>query len=301
MNNYHFFALMTGKLLGDGCITKQQGRKPRFQFMHKKDDMDWAWYCFEKLKDFIPLNPPVYKRVNDKRLREGFSEAFFVQSKTDELITFMESIWYKNRKKVLPVDFIEKYFNVEALVWWYQDDGHLKLDAGIPRKIVLSTDSFTIEENRFLIKLLERKFKLLFSLDGQNRLILYDQVQIIYFLQLVKPFIHPTMNHKLIYNMPLKQLPLRTTIYLSSNIVLIKPTREINEALHKLKQLDILNTEPHLLLQFYKENINWLRRKRILNSYQIKISEHNRFNLSVIRQSTGLSISQAAEWCFKQS
>lgn len=31
-----YLSRITGKLLGDGCITKQQGRKPRFQFIPPK-------------------------------------------------------------------------------------------------------------------------------------------------------------------------------------------------------------------------------------------------------------------------
>jgi hypothetical protein len=35
-----FFDIMNGKLLGDGCITKQEGRKPPFQFTHSKKDKE---------------------------------------------------------------------------------------------------------------------------------------------------------------------------------------------------------------------------------------------------------------------
>lgn len=43
--------IICGKLLGDGCITKQQNRKPRFQFMHTISDYDW---CFLLLQSIEP-------------------------------------------------------------------------------------------------------------------------------------------------------------------------------------------------------------------------------------------------------
>lgn len=293
-----FFALMTGKLLGDGCITRQQGRLPRFQFMHRKDDYDWTQHCYDSLKSFIPVNPPAFKRVSDKRLAAGFSEAYYVQSKTHEIITLLESNWYKNRKKNLPKEFIQTHFNVESLAWWYQDDGHLKVEQGIPRKIILSTDSFSREENHFLTALLESRFKLFFSLDGQNRLILYDQFQIVYFLRLVGPYIHASMNRKLIYDMPLKKLPQRTTIYLPDSIILEKPTREINHALDRLETLHMTTLDSDLYNELYLGNIERVRLKSNLKSYQVVLTEKNRYGLSLIRKNTGLSVSQAAEWCF---
>ncbi|OKL36340.1 hypothetical protein [Domibacillus mangrovi] len=146
MDKHRFYSRLTGKLLGDGCITQQSGRRPRFQFMHRIEDLGWSTYCYEQLKDFLPLNPPAYKKVIDPRTVAGFTECFVVQSRTDDKITLLESLWYEDRKKQLPLNFIEEYLYEEALAWWYQDDGHLKVADSVPKKIILSTDSFSSEE-----------------------------------------------------------------------------------------------------------------------------------------------------------
>lgn len=70
MNNWRktstsFKAMMVGKLLGDGSITIQQGRKPRFQFTHTNVDFKWSEYCYNQLCAFIPLNPPKFKHNID--------------------------------------------------------------------------------------------------------------------------------------------------------------------------------------------------------------------------------------------
>jgi hypothetical protein len=87
-------------------------------------------------------------------------------------------------------------FDEAGLAWWYQDDGHLKIDGNKVRKVIFSTDNFLRKENEKLLELLKRKFNLSFSLDGQYRLCLYDQVQILYFLYKVKPYIHFSMERK---------------------------------------------------------------------------------------------------------
>src|SRR5690606_18433695 len=159
-----FYSKITGKLLGDGCITKQKGRKPRFQFIHRIEDKEWANHCYRQLRCFIPLNSPKYRKVIDSRVNAGFTESYYVQSRTCEIITFLESIWYKNRIKQLPLELLYLYLDAEALAWWYQDDGNLKQENGIPRKIILSTDNFLPEENQNLINLLKQRFLLHFSL-----------------------------------------------------------------------------------------------------------------------------------------
>src|SRR5699024_2664434 len=133
---------ITGKLLGDGCVTKQSGRKPRFQFIHAAVDYDWSNYCYHKLKSDIPLNPPRFKKVIDNRLVKGYSTSYYVQSRTSKVITFLRNQWYPTGKKIIPFSLLNKYLSEESLAWWYMDDGHLKIANNTPQKVILSTQSF---------------------------------------------------------------------------------------------------------------------------------------------------------------
>jgi len=119
-----FHNYICGKLLGHGCITKQDGRNPRFQFMHRTEDVGWAKYCYDYLKNLIPLTPPTYRKAMDLRIKKGYSESYIVQSWTDQVITNLYKQWYPNGRKALPFDFIEEHLDERALAWWYQDDGH---------------------------------------------------------------------------------------------------------------------------------------------------------------------------------
>ncbi|MEI3607375.1 endonuclease [Pseudogracilibacillus sp. SE30717A] len=293
-----FKSKIIGKLLGDDCITKQQGRKPRFQFIHTAKDYSWSNYCYQKLKADIPLNPPFFRKTYDKRLVKGYSLAYQVQSKTCDTITYLRKQWYPSKRKVIPFSLLYEYFNEESLAWWYMDDGHLKIKNSTPKKIIISTESFTISEIDKLILFLKKKYHLKFTIDKQLRIILYDQIQIFYFLHLITPYLHQSMYRKSVLSCKNKEyIPeRRTTIYLPNTIHIMKPTIEINLALSLLpKVIKKLKNET-----FFKKYNNLIHDN--LNepkSYQIVINDENMCNLTFLKQNTGLSFSQLTCLCFQ--
>lgn len=291
----NFKAMIIGKLLGDGCITKQKGRRPRFQFTHMHSDYEWSNYCYGNLKSEIPLNSPKFKKTIDSRLIDGFSLAYYVQSKTSDVISYLRSEWYRPKTKIIPFELLTAYFNDATLAWWYMDDGHFKQQANIPRKIILSTESFTTKENSWLINFLHQKYNLQFKLDKQNRIILYDQFQIHYFLHLVTPHMHHSMHRKVLLECPLMQVakPRRTTIYLPKSIVINSPTKDINSILNDLDTL--LND--FKLGVFYQKQFYFDAGD--IQGYQIVISEQNLAKLTFLKLHTGLTFSQLSEACFK--
>ncbi|MGM8215206.1 hypothetical protein ACLIA0_06465 [Bacillaceae bacterium W0354] len=136
--------MLTGKLLGDGNLTLQDGRKPRLRFSHSVRDKEWCFYCYDQLKMFLSINEPKYRKNVDHRITKGYTEQFYVQSKTHPILCQIKDQWYINRVKIIPREIIIHYLSPLALSWWYLDDGHLKLSkSGTPLKIILSTESFT--------------------------------------------------------------------------------------------------------------------------------------------------------------
>lgn len=287
--------LICGKLLGDGCLTKEKNRKPRFQFTHCAKDEGWSHYCYEQLNEALPLAAPNYRKLFDVRMSLGYTESFVVQSRTSDLVSLLYETWYPVGKKELPYKYIEENFTDRSLAWWYQDDGHLKLDGNIPRKIILSTDSFSKEENLFLQQFLQKMYGFQFSVDGQNRLLLYDQFQIYYFLQIVELYLHESMNRKKRPENYLKKIADRTTVYLPDDIILAKPTKEINDQYVKLP----------LLIEAAKNQDEFFRRNLVLQQgsitrpYQIKIFQPYRESLQKLKQQTGLTVSQLTNYCFR--
>ena len=295
-----FKAQVIGKLLGDGCLTKQEGRKPRFQFIHSAKDYEWNIHCFHSLKTYLPLNPPRLRKIKDVRLRKRYSLSHYTQSKTSSLVTFLRNTWYQDNKKLIPFDMLYKYFTVESLAWWYMDDGHFKQKNGVPLKIILSTDNFSRLENKQLIKFLSSKFYLSFRLDNQNRIILYDQYQIHYFFHLITPFTHVSMHRKMPnrFNHSFDIKAKRTTLYLPKQLEIKKPTKEINEMLVKLENLIKIYKSG----LFYEKYISKIQQLQIEpKPYQIVVSQSNLKRLYFLNNVTGLSLSGITELSFQEN
>ena len=285
------------KLLGDGSITKQKNRRPRLQINHTVSDYDWISYYFKHLKRELPLNPPYYYKHKDIRLKDGFSEIYYVQSRTSDIICYLKKTWYNNRTKVIPFTLLEKYFSLESLAWWYMDDGHLKVNNHIPQKIILSVENFTDEEIHSLIDFLYNKYRLPFAVDGQRRIALYKQADIYHFLDLIDPYTHISMQRKLRQISFLNKDKLakkRTTIYLPENIQLIKPTAQINEALYNLDKL-IKLYKRRKLNKYYVESI---KEKGEKFNYQIAIEKDHINKLNFLKLNSGITYSGLTEMCF---
>ncbi|WP_423408242.1 endonuclease [Heyndrickxia sp. MSNUG] len=288
--------LINGKLLGDGNLTITENRKPRFRFQHRYADKDWSIYCYEELNIFIPLSPPKYKLDRDTRVKSGYSESIYVQSITSPVFDYLKSQWYSGRTKVVPFDLLKRTLTVESLAWWYQDDGHLTIKNNVLKKLILSTDNFTTEENLGLIKLIKEKFYLSFSLDGQNRLCLYDKPQIMYFLHLVEDYIQPSMIRKLFKFKPetssIVPLTKRTTIYLP--FILQKPTAEIRELLTELEWNKFIEDWFHYFKSLDKQTFPFNF------SYQVTLNESELLKINQIQIRTGLGMSDILYYLYKR-
>lgn len=298
---YNQLCMIVGKLLGDGNISIEKGRQPRFRFSHCSKDKDWVFWCYEQLKGHVELSFPKYRKVLDQRLEDGYSESYYTQSKVGEVSTLLKEIWYPKGKKVLPLEFINAHFSPLTLAWWYQDDGSLNISNFTTKKIILSTDGFSNHENKKLIEILFTNLHLSFSLDGQNRLVIYDQKQILYFLSLVREFIHPCMSRKI--NIPKNKPPSfhlnkRTTITLPLTIPISSPTKDLRHFLSYLPKLlpQLQNRDTYHYFfkhQFFLENTGFDRR-----SYQIQLEQNELRLLYECREITGLSMNQLTELCY---
>lgn len=297
----NIISLLCGKLLGDANLTIDVNRQPRFRFQHCYSDKEWGEHCYNSLKTYLPLNPPKYKRTLDPRLIKGYSESIYVQSKTSPALTLLKEIWYKGRTKVVPLHLLEITLDAPSLAWWYQDDGHLTQKNGKLKKLILSTDNFTHIENQALVKLLIDKFHLNFSIDGQNRLILYDQPQIHVFLNIVGPHIHDSMNRKMNIDDGLHNLPFskkRTTVYLDKSIIPLSPSKDIRVKINELNSEDFISK---WFCGFYKHYLTKSEKQVQSIPYQIQLEPEHVRKLCFIQMKTGLRISEIINILFSNS
>jgi hypothetical protein len=304
--NRDFFAILCGKLLGDGSLSRK--KHARLQFRHSKNDYGYTvdqLKLFSQYLDFGP-NDPLKYRYNDKRTQKTYT-TFICQSVTDPTLTETMRLWYpSNRQKVIPKEFVKEYFNEESLAIWYQDDGCLKSES----RIILSCECFSNGEINFLRKLIYEKFLIQSSIDSQRRIDICNRKDVELFLNYVTPYLSDCMQRKSLRNyhnmltiknqelIPTSEsiLSKRTTIYLP---VYIKtkiqehksPSQKINSCIHMQKEMN--NIED---LIYRRKRIIESKKESLKNSdrvpYTIYLSKMNYQGLKILKQWTGIEVSE---------
>lgn len=315
--NRGFYAILCGKLLGDGYLNKK--KHARFQFRHCQSDYG---YVLEQLKlfsnylKFGPNNPLKYC-YRDMRTQRTYT-TYICQSITNPTLTEVMRIWYpSNTHKVIPKDFLREYFNEETLAIWYQDDGSLKSK----RRIILSTECFTDDEINFLRKLIYDKYLIESSIDSQRRIDISNRRNVELFLICVSPFLSNSMRRKSLtdyytelslINMQLCNLTTdnkgsskRTTIYLPPHIKsklqeTNSPSEVINSSIHVHKELNSIEG-----LLFRQKRIIKCKEESIKNKdrvpYTIYLDDLNYKGLKLLKNWTGIEISEYILMFLKES
>jgi LAGLIDADG DNA endonuclease family len=294
----HVIAMLIGKLLGDGNLTIEKNKRPRLRFSHKVQDKEWCQHSRDQLAPFLSFPSIKYRKVIDVRVTNGFTEIYYAQSHTHKALDLLKQLWYPSGVKTVPFLLLKTNFTRLSLAWWFMDDGHLKIEKDKPTKIILSTESFTSREIKNLSLLLKENFQLELKTDKAKRLIIYNKMQIYYFLKLVQPFLVSCMYRKTLLKSSISNItaPKRTTIYLP--IKLISPTEQINEALFSLKDKIIMLDDDSKYIDLYTTELNYLTMKKHKNySYQVTLLENHLSELQKCQTITGLKLSEIVHWC----
>ncbi|WP_255406637.1 hypothetical protein [Sporosarcina sp. P18a] len=203
--------------------------------------------------------------------------------------------WYRNGSKGMSLEFVEQHMTVQTLARWYQECGHLKVkENGTLEKLILSTEQWTEDELRLLQYVVNIKFNFLFAIDGQRRLILYNQLQIKYFIGMVAPWIHPVYSYKTMNVEVRKPIAKRTTIRLPKQISIPSPTEEINQIIQQYASSITVTTENFQRFNYARQENNESKR------YQVSLTEENRDILCSVQASTGLTLGEIVHECFHQ-
>ncbi|PID23305.1 hypothetical protein [Sporosarcina sp. P7] len=288
-------SLLCALLLGSGRIISSSTSHKYFRFIFNTKHTEWAHCCYQQLQSYLPSFVIKKEQTTDTRSKIGFTERMMISSAPCATADALYSAWYQNGSKGIPLEFVEQHMFVQTLAWWYQDCGHLKVkEDGTLEKLILSTEQWSDEELQLLKYVMNIKFNLLFAVDGQRRLILYDQLQIKYFLSIVTPWVHPLFAYKVRNVLVHKSVAKRTTIRLPNQISIPTPTKEINLIIQQYAS-SIKVTEDNF------QRLNYARQENNESTrYQVSLSEENRHVLCSIQASTGLTLGEIVQECFHQ-
>ncbi|PIC75938.1 hypothetical protein CSV74_13455 [Sporosarcina sp. P19] len=288
-------SLFCALLLGSGRIISPSTSHKYFRFTFNTKHTEWAHSCYQQLQACLPSFVIEKEQTTDTRSKLGFTERVAIESAPCEIADTLYSAWYQNGSKGIPLEFVEQHMTDQTLAWWYQDCGHLKVkDNGTLEKLILSTEQWTDEELRLLQYVMNSKFNLLFTVDGQRRLILYDQLQIKYFLSVVTPWIHPLFTYKIKDLAVHKPVAKRTTIRLPNQISIPAPTKEINQMIQQYVSSIQVTGDNFQRLNYARQENNETTR------FQVSLTKENQHLLCSVQASTGLTLGEIVQECFQQ-
>ena len=195
-HNFELLSILVGSLLGEGHMEKD-GNGCRFAFYQEKSHGEYLLWLHKRLYNlgYCKMKiPAIQTRTTiTGELRYYYRFRTFTYSS----FNWIYEAFYVNNRKVLP-PIIQDYLSPLALAFWIMDDGTLLKNKGIK----FATNNFTLEECKFLQKLLLEKYNIessLHKITGKvNQYNIYIlKSSMIDLIRIVKPFIHPTMLYKI--------------------------------------------------------------------------------------------------------
>ena len=188
--------ILDGLMLSDGHITKPETTNCNSLF-----SMSQA----TKYKEFVDV---IIKHLENL----GYSTTSFICKRkntthynilTKRYTDFqkLRKRWYPNGKKIVPNDLI---LTPKILAFWFQGDGSSRYTyKNYISEIFLLTMSFTLIENRFLVKILKRDLDItgfhIYRQKNMYFLTLKQKAQVQKFLSIIEPFITKCFKYKIKY------------------------------------------------------------------------------------------------------
>jgi len=195
--------ILTGTLLGDGCIDKHHEgiNSCRYVETHSVDQIDYALWKFNEFKNFISNNYRIVTKKYEKSYSGSKPSIVFETMLNKEFVEFYNN-FYPNDIKIVP-DNIESILTPLGLAIWYMDDGSVHY---VSKKAVarFSTYSFCCNHIKILENAIKNKFDLHSTRINTEKGIVMQlcQNETKKMIEIIKEHILPSMLYKinLIYN-----------------------------------------------------------------------------------------------------
>ena len=181
-------AVLIGSILGDGHLSSNitEGRiNSRLQIAHSEKQRTYVFWKYRIFSDWV-LSPPKYVKAN---------HSWRFRTLSHPELTAMRSLFYFNRKKIIPLNIDNILIKPLSLAVWIMDDGFRKGKKGLS----LCTHSFSPEEVGLLRDCLYENFGLESTIhwDGKGHEIHFPSPMRNKLLGLVGKIVIPSLQYKL--------------------------------------------------------------------------------------------------------
>ena len=187
--------LLIGSLLGDGsfCSNGKHTKNYYLSIVHCIKQLEYLKYKVNILNKYNLASPIQLLQHRDERFKNPIYKECKEKSRLHPIFTNIREKYYDSTgHKRVHYEFVK---DIEALglAIWYMDDGYVTNNS-----CILSTCSFSLEEQKILSDVLLTKFNLHFNI-GKNDNSMYLQARdFSKFVEIIKPYVIDSMKYKLI-------------------------------------------------------------------------------------------------------
>jgi len=202
--SYFQKSLIIGSILGDGHIEKRHNLKNAiFREEHSVKQVEWLKWKYNKLKPFTTADMWERDRGNTSLFPDGKGgKAYYNIDKVCAMstgchpyLTELYELFYREKIKVIPKDFISNNFNDISLAVLIGDDGNFS-----DNSIRICTDSFLKDDVYFLAEICSTLYKSRITVREEKK----DKFRIVFtainkdlsFFEKMKSILPECMHHK---------------------------------------------------------------------------------------------------------
>lgn len=186
--------ILIGLMLGDGHLESWYNPNiANLKIEHSYKQKQYVDWLYREFKEWVRTPPK--KRIRE-RWGKQYDKYYFNTLAHPDLGKF-QKFFYRNRRKIVPIDLLESHLSPLGLAVWFMDDGSIKSKQCNGR--FLNTQAFSRTEIKGLQRILKKRFSLESSTrrhrKGWQIYILGRCSEILH--RLIKPYTIPSMRYKL--------------------------------------------------------------------------------------------------------
>jgi hypothetical protein len=187
-----------GLLLGDVSLQSQnKGKTYRLKFEWGDKNKEYAFHVYFLFKEWILTEPKKRIRINANK---NEVTTWWFQTISHEAFNSLAKLFLLTQRKSISKNLIRDYLTPRGLAYWFMDDGgKLDYSSNKGKGIVFYTHSFSKEETQEMCIELKEKFSLdcKIKINKNKPIIVISGKNYEHFLNLINPFIIPSMRSKL--------------------------------------------------------------------------------------------------------
>lgn len=188
--------VLIGTILGDAYI-EQYPNDARISIMHSLKQKEFVLWKYNELKRYVKMSPNQSEYFDPRYGKKYFWYRF--QTRRFPEFKKLSDLFYRGRKKIIPLAIDRLLTHPLSLAVWYMDDGGRRKDC---HGMFLNSLSYSRNEQAILQKCLLKNFginsRVHWVTDGYRLYIPTESA--LKFTQLIAPHMIPSMIYKLPYN-----------------------------------------------------------------------------------------------------